>query len=232
MRFTCCAFLDGCKRFFLHFPLFSHPKLVTQAKNDQPRKTCSRFLDFYCSYDTATRCSWMMFFCQDATNHCTLSESCDTPLFICRDHSAPPLLVCKHGVGLRGFRCSFANNFGALAGGAKCTNVHLALVTAGVQKARLDVHDKPSASGSADVIGYEMSPANSYCSGTGKGLAPFRSVSRVISSRRRITAARWNSSVVANLSWRSAIVVLPRSLMPASNLRGRLTCFGHGQLCI
>ena len=31
----------------------------------------------------------------------------------------------------------------------------------------LDVHDVSLASGSADVLGYEVSPASAYCSGTG-----------------------------------------------------------------
>ena len=38
----------------------------------------------------------------------------------------------------------------------------------------------------ADVVGYEVSPANSYCSGTGKRSARSRSVARTVSSRRRI----------------------------------------------
>ena len=48
-----------------------------------------------------------------------------------------------------------------------------------------------------------------------------------------LSGGQWSSSVVTSLSWHSAIVVLSRSLMPASNLRGRLTWFqkSHGQLC-
>ena len=68
------------------------------------------------------------------------------------------------------FRWSYADNFGVLARGANCTNVHLACLIAGVQKACLDVHDISLASGSADV-------------------ARFRSVARTVSSRRR-TAGR------------------------------------------
>ena len=39
-----------------------------------------------------------------------------------------------------------------LARGANCTDVHLARLVAGVQKAGLDVHDICLASGSADVL--------------------------------------------------------------------------------
>ena len=42
------------------------------------------------------------------------------------------------------------------------------------------------ASGSADVLGFEVSPANAYCSGAGKRIPRFRSVARTVSSRRRI----------------------------------------------
>ena len=79
-----------------------------------------------------------------------------------------------------------ADNFGVLARGENCTNIHLARLIAGVQKASLDVHDTSPASGSADVSGYEVSPANAYCSGTGKRKARVRSVARTVSSRRRI----------------------------------------------
>ena len=36
---------------------------------------------------------------RDVTDHCTLTGSPDSHLPVCRDHSTPPLLVCKHGMG-------------------------------------------------------------------------------------------------------------------------------------
>ena len=42
------------------------------------------------------------------------------------------------------------------------------------------------ASGSAGVLGHEVSPASAYCSGTGKRISRIRSVARTVSSRRRI----------------------------------------------
>ena len=60
-------------------------------------------------------------------------------------------------------------------------------VFAGVQEAGLDVHNIPFASRTADVLGYEVSPANSYFSGTGKRKSRIRSVARTVSSRRRIS---------------------------------------------
>ena len=76
---------------------------------------------------------------------------------------------------------------GVLARGADCTNVHLARLIAGVKKAGLDAHDISLARRSADVLGYEVSPANSYCSGTCKRIARVCSVARTVSSRRRIS---------------------------------------------
>ena len=53
--------------------------------------------------------------------------------------------------------------------------------------ASIDVHDISVASGSADFLGYDVSPANSSCSGTGKRLARIRSVACAVSSRRHIS---------------------------------------------
>ena len=50
--------------------------------------------------------------------------------------------------------------------------------------AGLDAHDRSLASGSADVLGCEVSPAKSYCSGTGERSARIGSVARTISSLR------------------------------------------------
>ena len=63
-------------------------------KNDRPKRLVpDSLIDF-------------VFFCQDVTDHCTLKGSADSPLFVCRDHSAPPLLGCKHDMGSLGFRWS------------------------------------------------------------------------------------------------------------------------------
>ena len=75
---------------------------------------------------------------------------------------------------------------GVLARGANCTDVNLARLIAGVQKAGVDVHDTAHTSGCADVLGYEVSPAIAYCSGTSKQISRIRSVAVMVSSRRRI----------------------------------------------
>ena len=54
--------------------------------------------------------SWAMLFCQDVTDHCTPTGSADSPLFVCRDHSTPPLLGRKHGRGPLGIRWSYADS--------------------------------------------------------------------------------------------------------------------------
>ena len=122
-----------------------------------------------------TGLSWVLFCCQDVPDHCTLTGSVDCPLFVYRDHSTHPLLGSAHGLGSVGFHWSYADN-GGLARGADCTNVHLARLTAGVQRAGLYVHDISLASGSADVLGYEVSLATAYCSGWGKRMSRIRSV--------------------------------------------------------
>ena len=174
---------------FLHFPLFSHPKLVTlkerSTKNVVPPDTLPMVF------------SWAMFFCQHVTDRCTLAGSEHSPLFVCRDHSVPPLLGSKHGMGSVGFRSSYAGNFGVLARGANCTKVHLARLIAGVQKAGRDVHDMFLASGSADVLGHEVSLA-SACSGARKRISHIRSVGRSLLVDAS-SGGRWISSMVTRL---------------------------------
>ena len=82
-------------------------------------------------------------------------------------------------------RWSNADDFWALARGANTTDVHLARLVASVKKTGLDVHDIPFASGYTDVLGYEVSPAKSYCSGTSERIARSRSVARTVTSRQR-----------------------------------------------
>ena len=122
-------------------------------------------------------------------------------------------------IGYRGFRWSC--NLGVLARGENCTNVHLARLIAGVQKAGLDVHDASLASGSAAVLGYEVS-ANAYYNGTGKRMARTLSVARTVSSRRRISSRAMElvngHEFSLALSNRGA---LSQSLTLASSSRGR-----------
>ena len=108
-----------------------------------------------------------------------------------------------------------AGPLGVVASGANCTDVHLARLIAGIQKVGLDVHDITLASGSADVLGYEVSPANSDCSGKGKRIARIRSVVRTVSSRRRISGS---SFVVTGLFWRSPVAELSQFLTQTSCL--------------
>ena len=80
------------------------------------------------------------------------------------------------------------------------------------------------ASGSADVLGYEMSPADAYCSGAGGKTDITYSLGGTdgLVARVASTVERWSSSMVTILFWRSAIVGLSQSLMQASRLRRRL----------
>ena len=63
-------------------------------------------------HDTANGLFWSDVFCHDVTGHGTIVGNVDSSLFVCRGHSAPPLLDSKHGIGSVGFRCSCADSFG------------------------------------------------------------------------------------------------------------------------
>ena len=93
--------------------------------------------------------------------------------------------------------------------------VHFARSSAGVQKACLDVHDISLASGSAYVLGYEVSPANACCSEMCTRISRIRSVARTVSSRRRISGramelVNGHESFLA-LSNRGALLILDAS---------------------
>ena len=125
MRSIRCASPDDHKR-FVHCPLFFASEVGHTGKNSRPETSCSRFIDISCSCNRSDG-----FFLGDSfLSRCRGSlharGSADSPLFVCRDHSTPPLLGSKHGLGSAGFRWSYADNFWVvLARGANCTNVHL-----------------------------------------------------------------------------------------------------------
>ena len=72
--------------------------MTTQENNGRPKTFCSRSLDLSCNYGTSNGFSWTMFFCQDATDHCTITGSADSLLSICRDRSLPPPLGSTGGM--------------------------------------------------------------------------------------------------------------------------------------
>ena len=61
-------------------------------------------------------------------------------LFVCRDHSTPPLVNMAWDRMVSVGRT--LTIWEVLVRGANCTNVHLARLIAGLQKAGLNVHDK------------------------------------------------------------------------------------------
>ena len=220
---------------FLCTARFSRMRSWLHRKNDRPKTSCSRFFDISCSYNTSDG-----FFMGDVfLSRCHGSHARSREVLILLfsfvvTTSTPPLLGSKLGLGSAGFRWSYADNFGVLARGANCTNVHLARFIAGVQKVGFEVHDRSLASGSADNLGYEASLANASCSGTGKRISRIRSVARTVSSRRR-TSGRETELVSGHESfWRSAIVELSRILTQVSSSRGRRIWFpeSRGQLCV
>ena len=102
--------------------------------------------------------SWAMFFCQDITDHCTLAEKCGFSSL----RLLPPLRTTTARQQTRhGIRWWYADNFGVLARGANCANVHLARLIAVVQKTGPDVHDTSRANGSVMKC---LQPT--HCSGT------------------------------------------------------------------
>ena len=161
-------------RAFLHCPLFSHPKLVTQEKRSTKKRLApdSLTLILPCPYNTSMGFSLAMFFVKMSRTTARSREVL--------------IVLFSFVVTTPHHRCSVANMaWDPLASvgrmltiglefwlrGANCTNVHLARLIA-VQKAGLRcARHIVLASGSADVLGYEVSPANAYCSGTGKRIS-------------------------------------------------------------
>ena len=128
-----------------------------------------------------------MFFCQDVTDHCTLAESSDSHIFVCRDHSAPPLLGGKRGMGSLGFRWSYADNLVVLDRGANSTYVHLARLIAGYRKlvSVFTMWHTPAEVPMFSVMKCRR-PSHIVVE-RGKRLSRMRSVARTVSSRRRIS---------------------------------------------
>ena len=105
--------------------------------------------------------------------------------------------------------------------GANNTNVHIARLIAGVQRAVLDVHDLSIASGSANVF------VRSVCS---QRLLQWNWQADITDSQSlglsplvvALVVGQWSSSVITSTYWRSAISVLSPFLMQASSSRERL----------
>ena len=137
-------------------------------------------------------------------------RKCGLPLFVCRDHSTPPLLGSKHGMGSLRFRWLCADNFWVLIRGANNTDVHL-----GCKRRPVSMFTTYLlASGSADVSRYEVSPANAYCCGIGKWISPM--LSRTDGMFAVASAVgRWTSSVghesFRALSKRGALSIMDAS---------------------
>ena len=227
MRFIRCASWDGCKRFFA-LPAVLASEVYYTGENDQPKKDLlliPRFILFLQNLECVFR------------GRCSFVEMSRTTV---RPRGLLILLFLS-AVTTPHHRCSVANMawdrlvsagrmltiLGFLARGANCTNVHLARLTAGVKRAGVDVHDTSLASGS-NLLGYEVSPANSYCCGTGKRTARGHSVARTSHWRPGDGCFQWS-----RVPRRPALVVLSRSLTPASSSRRRPIWLqgNHGQLC-
>ena len=78
--------MDGCNR-FLHYPLASHPKLVTREKRLSKSDLLPILLKITVPTTLPEGFSWAMLSCQDVTDHCGFAGSADSPLSICRDGS-------------------------------------------------------------------------------------------------------------------------------------------------
>ena len=92
------------------------------------------------SYLASNRIFMADVFCHEVKDRCTLSAGTDSPLFVFRDHSAPPLTGCKRGLGSAGFRWSFAGKFEHWLA-AKFPLTVILHLSAGEQKTSLDVHE-------------------------------------------------------------------------------------------
>ena len=196
--------IPGWLHTFFALPAVLASEVGHTGKNVDQKRLVPDSLMYLVRYDTPDGFSWEMFFCQDVTDHCTVTRSADFPLSFGRDTAAR--LQTWHGSVLTTL------GFWLVALSALTFILHVLLQ---VQKAALDVHNISLASGSEDVLGYEVSPSNAYRSGTGKRISRIRSVARMISSRRR----NGGRAMVTSLSWRTAIVELSQFLTHASSSR-------------
>ena len=144
--------IPGWRR-FLHFLLFSHPKLVTlkerSTKNVVPPRHTSN--GFFLGRCLSVRMSQTTVRSRKVS--ILLSSSVvTTPYHRCSvaNMAWDPLASVRRKLAV----------LGVLARGENCTKVHLARLIASVQKASRDVHDMFLASGSADVLGHEVSLAS------------------------------------------------------------------------
>ena len=136
-----CAFLDGCRPFFA-LPAVLASEVGYMGKTIEQKRLApdSLIIPVFTTLPIGFlgRC-----FSVKKSRTTVLSLEVII-LFICGDHSTPPL----HGGGTwHGVAWSYADNFWVLARGANRTNIHLARLIAGVKKASLDVHDISLASG-------------------------------------------------------------------------------------
>ena len=178
--------------------------------------------------------SWAMFFCQDVTDHWTLSGSADYPLFVCRDHSTPPLLGSKHGVGGRLVsvgRMLTILGYCLAAQAARTFILHVSLRVNKESVSMFTTYPAPRRVPIFSIMKFlqttriAVERANGYHAFDHSRGRSLRAVA--------LAGERRSSSMVTSLSCHSATVVLSRSLPPASNLRGRPTWHqgSHGQLC-
>ena len=178
--------------------------------------------------------SWARFFCHDVTDHCTLTGSADSPLFVCCDHSTPPLLGSKYGLGSAGFRWSYADIF---------FGFWLALQTAlsFISHVSLQVCRNPVSMSTTYPLSAEvqmflamkcLQPTRTVVGRTNGYHGFAQSHGRSLRAVAR-AVGQWSSSMVRSLSWRSAVVGLSQFLTPVSNSRERLVWSpeSRGQLC-
>ena len=109
-RFIRCVFRDDCRPFFALSAVLASEVAYARKTIDGRRLAPDSWIYPVPAAHPIGFC-WAMFFCQNVTDHCTLTGSADSPLFICRDHSAPALLGGKRDIGSLGFRWWYADYF-------------------------------------------------------------------------------------------------------------------------
>ena len=209
--------------------------LVSDVGYVQPRTSCSRFLNIPCSCNTSL---WVLLGrCFSVKMSRTTARSREVliilSLFVVTtpNHRCSVANVAWHPVASDGLMLTIMGFWLAVRTALTFIS-HVSLQV--YKKAGLDVHHISRASGSADVLGYEVSPVNACCSGTSKRISRIRSVARTVSRRRILGRAMQLVNGHGSFLALSNRGVLNRSLMPASKLHGRPTRFqeNHGQLCV
>ena len=131
-------------------------------KEGQPKTSCSQLFDLSIPFQHFQRVSLGR--CVSVMMSRTTARSREVLIILSLFVVTTPHHRCSDGMGSRGFRWSSAYNLGVVARGENCTLTSTRTSHCKCTESRSGYSRHVSVSGSSDVLDYEVSPANSYCS--------------------------------------------------------------------